>query len=158
MAKSLVIVESPAKVKTIKKFLGENFEVAACMGHVRGLPSRPNSVDINNDFEPHYEILEQSAKNVKQIKKMVPSCKNIYLATDLDREGEAIAWHLLEALGLNNNKKKKKQVDIRRITFHEITASAIEEAMKHPRKISMSLVDAQQARAVLDYLYGFNDL
>ena len=155
MGKSIVIVESPTKVKTINKFLGKDFQVLACMGHVRGLPSRPGSVDINNDLEPHYEIIPQSIKYVDQIKKAVSNCENLYLATDLDREGEAIAWHLLEVLGLNSNKRRGKPA-IKRITFHEITKPAIEEAMKHPRKISMSLVDAQQARVVLDYLFGFN--
>ena len=155
MAKSLLIVESPTKVKTITKFLGKGFQVMACMGHVRGLPSRSGSVDINNDLEPHYEVIPQSAKYINQIKKAVSGCENLYLATDLDREGEAIAWHLLESLGLNDNKKKRKPA-IKRITFHEITGQALEEAIKHPRRISISLVDAQQARVVLDYLYGFN--
>ncbi len=155
MGKSLVIVESPTKVKTIKKYLGENFEVMACMGHVRGLPSRSGSVDVKNDFETHYETLPKSSKHLRQIKKAVPSFEKIYLATDLDREGEAIAWHLLQALDLER-KNKKNVPEIKRITFHEITRSAIEEAMKHPREISESLVDAQQARVVMDYLYGFN--
>lgn len=153
MDKSLVIVESPTKVKTIKKYLGKDFEVMACMGHVRGLPSRSGSVEINNDFEPHYEILPKSSKHLKQIKKVIPECERLYLATDLDREGEAIAWHLVEALGLN--KKSKKPLDIRRITFHEITKPALDEAMKQPRTIAKPLVDAQQARVVMDYLYGF---
>ncbi|MBN2468908.1 MAG: DNA topoisomerase I, partial [Deltaproteobacteria bacterium] len=142
MSKSLVIVESPTKVKTIKKFLGNDFEVAACMGHVRGLPSRPGSVDIQNGFEPHYEILPHSAKNLKEIKNRLSHCDKIYLATDLDREGEAIAWHLVESLGLNDRKKK---VEVKRITFHEITSPAIHEAISHPKKISTSLVNAQQA-------------
>jgi len=155
MAKSIVIVESPTKVKTITKFLGKGFQVMACMGHVRGLPSRSGSVDLKNNLEPHYEIIPHSAKHVTNIKKAMPNCEELYLATDLDREGEAIAWHLLEALALNSNKKKKKPA-IKRITFNEITEQAIAEAMKHPRRVSLSLVDAQQARAVLDYLYGFN--
>ena len=151
MAQSLLIVESPTKVKTINKFLGKDFQVMACMGHVRGLPSRSGSVDVNNDFDPHYEINPKSIKYLSHIKKVLNEVKEIYLATDLDREGEAIAWHLVEALGLN-----KKKVTLKRITFHEITESAVAEAMKHPRKISMPLVDAQQGRAVLDYLFGFN--
>ena len=155
MAKSLVIVESPTKVKTIKKYLGEGFEVVACMGHVRGLPSRSGSVDVKKDFDPLYEVLPKSSKHLKQIKKVLPTCDKIYLATDLDREGEAIAWHLLQALNLDK-KGKKKGPEIKRITFHEITKPAIEEAMKHPRNISQPLVDAQQARVVMDYLYGFN--
>ncbi len=155
MAESLLIVESPTKVKTIKKFLGEKFQVMACMGHVRGLPSRSGSVDITNDFTPHYEIIAQSARNLTLIKKALIGIKEIYLATDLDREGEAIAWHLVEALGLNKEGKKKK-IALKRITFHEITEPAITEAMKHPRNVSLPLVDAQQGRAVLDYLFGFN--
>ena len=108
MAESLLIVESPTKVKTINKFLGEKFQVMACMGHVRGLPSRSGSVDIMNDFTPHYEIIAQSAKHLTLIKKALNGVKEIYLATDLDREGEAIAWHLVEALGLNKEGKRKK--------------------------------------------------
>lgn len=155
MAESLLIVESPTKVKTINKFLGEKFQVMACMGHVRGLPSRSGSVDIPNDFTPHYEIIAQSAKHLTLIKKALNGVKEVYLATDLDREGEAIAWHLVEALGLNKEGKKKK-IALKRITFHEITETSITEAMKHPRNVSMPLVDAQQGRAVLDYLFGFN--
>jgi len=155
MAESLLIVESPTKVKTINKFLGEKFQVMACMGHVRGLPSRSGSVDIHNDFTPHYEIIAQSARHLTLIKKALNNVKEIYLATDLDREGEAIAWHLVEALGLNKEGKKNK-IALKRITFHEITEPAITEALKHPRNISLPLVDAQQGRAVLDYLFGFN--
>jgi len=154
MGKSLVIVESPTKVKTIKKYLGTDYDVMACMGHVRGLPSKSGSVDVKNDFEPHYETLPKSTKHLKQIKKAIPSTDQVYLATDLDREGEAIAWHLLQALGLE--KRSKKSPEVKRITFHEITKPAIEEAISHPRNISKSLVDAQQARVVTDYLYGFN--
>ncbi|HQO77456.1 MAG TPA: type I DNA topoisomerase, partial [Thermodesulfobacteriota bacterium] len=155
MAKSLVIVESPAKVKTIKKFLGKDYEVMACMGHVRGLPSRSGSVEVKNDFEPRYEVLPKSSKHLKQIKKTLPACDRIFLATDLDREGEAIAWHLIEALDLNK-KSKRNQLEIKRITFHEITKPALDEALKQPRSISQPLVDAQQARVVMDYLYGFS--
>ena len=155
MAESLLIVESPTKVKTINKFLGEKFQVMACMGHVRGLPSRSGSVDIHNDFTPHYEIIAQSARHLTLIKKALNNVKEIYLATDLDREGEAIAWHLVEALGLDKEGKKKK-IALKRITFHEITEPAITEALKHPRNVSLPLVDAQQGRAVLDYLFGFN--
>jgi len=155
MANSLVIVESPTKVKTINKFLGKDFQIMACMGHVRGLPSRPGSVDVNNDFTPHYEILPKTLKYLNQIKKALEKVKEVYLATDLDREGEAIAWHLVEALNLNEEEKKRK-IAIKRIVFHEITESAITEALKHPRKISLPLVDAQQGRVVLDYLFGFN--
>jgi DNA topoisomerase-1 len=161
MAKSLVIVESPAKANTIEKFLGKDFLVMASMGHVRALPSKPGSVDIENDFEPKYQVLPQRKKDISRIKKAVKNCENIYLATDLDREGEAIAWHLLEILGLNNGKAQKKgdvspSVSVKRITFYEITKEAVQNAIKNPRDIIQYLVNAQQARVVLDYLFGFN--
>ena len=162
MAKSLVIVESPTKAKTISRFLGSDFEVHACLGHIRALPSKQGSVDIENDFEPKYEILPQSKKYLKEIAKSLKHCSNIYLATDLDREGEAIAWHLLSALKLTSDADgdsaggKTKNYVIQRITFHEITKDAINEALKTPRSIFKTLVDAQQARVVLDYLFGFN--
>jgi len=160
MAKALVIVESPAKAKTISQFLGKEFEVHACLGHVRALPSKQGSVDIENDFEPNYEILPQSKKYLKQIADSLKRCDTVYLATDLDREGEAIAWHLLAALKLENGTSARATGShgkkIMRITFHEITREAIDEALKNPRSISQNLVDAQQARVVLDYLVGFN--
>ena len=161
MAKSLVIVESPAKANTIKKFLGKDFLVMASMGHVRALPSKTGSVDIENDFEPQYQVLPQRKKDISQIKKALKNCENIYLATDLDREGEAIAWHLLEILGLNDGKAKKKGgispfPSVKRITFYEITKEAVQNAVKNPRDIIQYLVNAQQARVILDYLFGFN--
>jgi len=162
MTKSLVIVESPTKAKTISRFLGKDFEVHACLGHIRALPSKQGSVDIEHDFEPKYEILPQSKKYLKEISKSLKHCTTIYLATDLDREGEAIAWHLLSALKLtadatgDSATAKNKSYEIQRITFHEITKDAIDEALKNPRSIYKTLVDAQQARVVLDYLFGFN--
>ncbi len=153
MAKSLVIVESPAKAKTIEKFLGKGYKVLASYGHVRALPSKQGSVDTANNFEPKYHILPDSAKHISLLKKEAAKCDELILATDLDREGEAIAWHLLEALGINENGTKP---EVKRVTFHEITESAITEAMAHPRQIARNLVDAQQARSVLDYLVGFN--
>ena len=162
MSKSLVIVESPTKAKTISRFLGKDFEVHACLGHIRALPSKQGSVDIENDFEPKYEVMPQSKKYLKEISKSLKNCSTIYLATDLDREGEAIAWHLLSALNLTVDEAagsatvKNKSYAIQRITFHEITKDAIEEALKNPRSIFKTLVDAQQARVVLDYLFGFN--
>ncbi|MDY7033641.1 MAG: type I DNA topoisomerase [Thermodesulfobacteriota bacterium] len=161
MSKSLVIVESPAKANTIKKFLGKDFMVMASMGHIRALPSKSGSIDVENDFEPKYHILPQRKKDLSQIKKALEKCDALYLATDIDREGEAIAWHLLEALDLNHRKSHKKRdkrppLSIKRITFYEITKEAILNAIKNPRDIIQYLVNAQQARAVLDYLYGFN--
>jgi DNA topoisomerase-1 len=153
MAKSLVIVESPAKAKTIEKFLGKGYKVLASYGHVRALPSKQGSVDTANNFEPKYHILPDSAKHVSALKKEAAKCEELILATDLDREGEAIAWHLLEALGIDENSKKPV---VKRVTFHEITETAITEAVANPRHIARDLVDAQQARSVLDYLVGFN--
>jgi DNA topoisomerase-1 len=153
MAQSLVIVESPAKAKTIEKFLGKGYKVLASYGHVRALPSKQGSVDIDDDFKPKYHILPDSAKHISLLKKEVAKSDELILATDLDREGEAIAWHLLEALGIDESADKPV---VKRVTFHEITQNAISEAMAHPRHIDRDFVDAQQARAVLDYLVGFN--
>ncbi len=153
MAKTLVIVESPAKAKTIEKFLGPGYKVLASYGHVRALPSKQGSVDIDNDFEPLYHVLPDSAKHISALKKELKGSTELILATDPDREGEAIAWHLLEALGVNPDKGKPK---VRRVTFHEITKGAIQEALSEPGEISRELVDAQQARSILDYLVGFN--
>jgi DNA topoisomerase-1 len=157
---SLIVVESPTKAKTLSQFLGKHYQVLACLGHVRALPSKSGSVDIKNDFEPRYEILDQSRKYLEKIEKALRKCETLYLATDMDREGEAISWHLSAALQLSNGSarqtKKGKALSVRRIVFHEITKEAIEEALKDPREISPHLVDAQQARVVLDYLYGFN--
>ncbi|MEA3543608.1 MAG: type I DNA topoisomerase, partial [Thermodesulfobacteriota bacterium] len=153
MAQSLVIVESPAKAKTIEKFLGKGYKVLASYGHVRALPSKQGSVDTANNFRPNYQVLADSAKHISVLKKEVAKSDELILATDLDREGEAIAWHLLEALGI---KEKAKKPVVKRVTFQEITQKAITEAMAHPRSIALDMVDAQQARSVLDYLVGFN--
>ena len=153
MAQSLVIVESPAKAKTIEKFLGKGYKVLASYGHVRALPSKQGSVDIDDNFKPKYHILPDSAKHISLLKKEVAKSDELILATDLDREGEAIAWHLLEALGVDENAGKPV---VKRVTFQEITQAAISEAMAHPRTIDRDFVDAQQARSVLDYLVGFN--
>ncbi len=151
MPKNLIIVESPAKVKTIMKFLDKDYDVVSSYGHVRALPSKTGSVDIENDFAPLYQVLPDKKKVIAEIKKHLKGVTTIYLATDMDREGEAIAWHLYEVLGL-----KKKKVDIKRIAFSEITKKAVIEAIQNPRDISADLVDAQKARVVLDYLVGFN--
>ncbi|MBD3181081.1 type I DNA topoisomerase [Candidatus Poribacteria bacterium] len=148
MPKSLIVVESPTKVKTITKFLGSNYTVKASGGHVRDLPQKKLSVDIENGFKPDYVIIDSKKKYVKQIKEAAKKASNIFLATDPDREGEAIGWHL--AHELKNIKKP-----IKRITFNEITRDAVQEAIKKPGKIDQKLVDAQQARRVLDRLVGY---
>jgi DNA topoisomerase I len=153
MPKHLVIVESPAKAKTIEKFLGKDYTVLASFGHVRALPSKQGSVDLEHDFEPKYAVLPESKKHIDAIKKELKGTDVLLLATDPDREGEAISWHLLAALGLD---KKKPGIDIKRVVFHEITKDAIVHAVENPRDIALDLVDAQQARSVLDYLVGFN--
>jgi DNA topoisomerase-1 len=153
MAHNLVIVESPAKAKTIEKFLGPDYKVLASFGHVRALPSKQGSVDIAQDFEPKYEVLPESKKHIDAIKRELKDADALLLATDPDREGEAISWHLLAALGLD---KRKTPLPVRRVVFHEITKDAIVTAVQNPRDISQEMVDAQQARSVLDYLVGFN--
>lgn len=152
MAHQLVIVESPAKAKTIEKFLGAEYRVLASFGHVRALPSKQGSVDTANDFEPKYHVLPESKKHIDAIKKELKGADRLLLATDPDREGEAISWHLLAALGLD----KKPKIPIQRVVFHEITKDAIIHAVQNPRDIAIDLVDAQQARSILDYLVGFN--
>ncbi len=151
MPTNLVIVESPAKAKTIKRFLGKDFIVEASMGHIRDLPKSGVGVDIEHGFEPTYEVTKEKATVVKKLKALYKDADTLWIATDEDREGEAIGWHLLEALKV----KKADQKNIRRIVFHEITESAIKEAVEHPRGIDMNLVDAQQARRILDRLVGY---
>ncbi len=153
MAKHLVIVESPAKAKTIKKYLGRDYEVLASYGHVRDLRPKEGAVDPEHDFAMTYEVIEKNKKHVDAIAKALKKADVLLLATDPDREGEAIAWHLYEILkerGLLKNKK------VGRVVFHEITRRAIQEAVEHPRELSTELVNAQQARRALDYLVGFN--
>jgi len=148
MAESLVIVESPAKAKTIEKFLGKGFLVKSSYGHIRDLSKKKIGVDIENNFKPDYEIDPAKKKQVAELKKFVASSKNVWIATDEDREGEAIAWHLAEVLNLNVN-------EANRISFNEITKEAIQKAINNPRTININLVDAQQARRILDRLVGF---
>ena len=150
MAKYLVIVESPAKVKTIKKFLGPNYEVAASNGHVRDLPKSQLGIDVEHDYEPKYITIRGKGDILANLRKEVKKAETLYLATDPDREGEAISWHLTNALNLEKNGKK-----IYRITFNEITKNAVKESLKHPREIDMGLVDAQQARRELDRMVGY---
>lgn len=153
MSQHLVIVESPAKARTIEKFLGKGYKVLASFGHVRALPSKQGSVDIAHDFEPKYAVLPESKKHLDAIRKELKQIDALLLATDPDREGEAISWHLLAALGLD---KKTPGFAVKRVVFHEITRDAIVAAVQNPRHISGDLVDAQQARSILDYLVGFN--
>src|SRR3990167_4414627 len=148
---NLVIVESPAKARTISKFLGHEYSVQASFGHVRDLPRTVLGVDVENNFEPKYVIPPKAKKTIAALKKLLSKSEKIIMATDEDREGEAISWHLVQALGLEDS--KRKTVD--RIVFHEITKGAIEKALEHPRTIDMNLVDAQQARRVLDRRVGY---
>ena len=153
MAKNIVIVESPAKANTIKKYLGQDFTVLASYGHIRDLLPKTGAVEPEHGFVMHYVAIEKNAKYITAIAKGLKQADALYLATDPDREGEAIAWHVCE---LMREKKALKNQPIRRIVFHEITKSAVTAAVTHPRDISMELVDAQQARRALDYLVGFN--
>ena len=160
MSKGLVIVESPAKAKTIQKYLGKGFTVEASLGHVKDLPKSTLGVDIDNEFETEYIVIPGKEKVLTRLKKLAESAESIYLAPDPDREGEAIAAHLAEELGGNGAKKKKKKaaedaLRIQRVTFNEITQRAVREAFDHPRQIDQHLVDAQQARRVLDRLVGY---
>jgi DNA topoisomerase-1 len=148
MAKNLLIVESPAKAKTIEKILGDEFEVKSCYGHIRDLEKEEMGIDIKNNYSPRYIVPEDKAKVVKELKSVAKKSEEIWLATDEDREGEAISWHLCEVLGLDPRTTK-------RIVFHEITKPAIRKAVQNPRTVDMNLVDAQQARRILDRIVGF---
>ena len=148
MSKNLLIVESPAKAKTIEKILGEEFEVRSCYGHIRDLEKNDMGIDLKNKFAPRYMVPSEKEKVVKELKSMTKKAKEVWLASDEDREGESISWHLAEVLGLDPKKTK-------RIVFHEITAPAIKKAVDNPRLINMDLVDAQQARRILDRIVGF---
>lgn len=152
MASNLVIVESPAKVKTIKKFLGSSYEVDASGGHVRDFPKSQFGIDVENDFEPKYITIRGKGEVLARLRKEVKKADKIYLATDPDREGEAISWHLLKALKLDEVKDKK----VYRISFNEITKNAVKTSLKEPRAIDMNLVDAQQARRMLDRMVGYS--
>ena len=144
----LVIVESPAKAKNIKGYLGRGYDVIASMGHVRDLPAARLSVDIANDFEPKYAVIKGKENFVKDLKKKADNADYVYLATDPDREGEAISWHLATLLGLDLKDKN-------RVTFNEITKNGVKNGMDAPRQIDIDLVDAQQARRILDRLIGY---
>jgi DNA topoisomerase-1 len=150
---NLVIVESPAKAKTIKKYLGKDFEVLASYGHVRDLVPKEGAVDPADGFRMSYQVIDRNERHVQAIAKHLKHADTLYLATDPDREGEAISWHLYELL---RNRKALNGKAVRRVVFHEITKKAIQEAIARPRELSMDLVNAQQARRALDYLVGFN--
>ncbi|MCS3904507.1 DNA topoisomerase-1 [Methylohalomonas lacus] len=153
MSKSLVIVESPAKAKTLSRYLGKDYEILASYGHVRDLLPKSGAVDTEHQFEMKYQVIDKNKKHVDAIVKALKKADDLYLATDPDREGEAISWHLYELL------KEKGAIDdknVHRVVFHEVTKSAIQDAIAHPRKLSTDLIDAQQARRALDYLVGFN--
>ncbi len=153
--KKLIIVESPTKAKTITKFLGKEYIVRSSFGHLRDLPKSKLGVDTENDFEPEYVISDKSKKQVAELKKYTKECDEIILASDEDREGEAIAWHLAQILNLEGFGNGKSEKKYKRIVFHEITKTAIEEALENPRKIDISLVNAQQGRRILDRLVGY---
>jgi len=148
MIDKLVIVESPAKANTIKKFLGGNSKVVASMGHIRDLPKSKLGVDIEHDFEPEYINIRGKASLINSLKKDAKEAKNVYLATDPDREGEAIAWHLAYILGLDPK-------TVYRVTFNEITKNAVKNGISNPRTIDLNLTDAQQARRVMDRIVGY---
>lgn len=148
MSKYLVIVESPAKAKTIEKFLGRNYKVKASIGHVRDLPKSKMGIEIENDFEPAYITIRGKGPVIKELRTAAKKADKIFLATDPDREGEAIAWHLAFLLKIDPE-------EACRVSFHEITKDAIKSAIKTPRKIDLNLVDAQQARRILDRLVGY---
>jgi len=147
MAKSLVIVESPAKAKTIAQYLGPEFDVRPSVGHIADLPSKGLAVDVENGFKPTYELTDRGKTVVRELRAALKSADALYLATDEDREGEAISWHLLEQL--------KPRVPFFRMVFHEINAKSIKAAVEAPRKIDYGLVDAAEARRILDRLYGY---
>ena len=153
---NLVIVESPTKAKTISRFLGSEFKVESSFGHVRDLPAYKLGVDVEKNFEPQYVTPRRAQPNIKKLKELVKNASKLILATDEDREGEAIAWHLTQALGLGDSKSQSQHPETtERIVFHEITKRAIEEALEHPRAINENLVDAQQTRRILDRLVGY---
>src|SRR5512145_2065516 len=153
MAKSLIIVESPTKAKTITKYLGRGYAVMASVGHVKDLPTSKLGVDLEHDFEPQYVTIKGKSKVLAEIKKKAEAVDKVYLAPDPDREGEAIAWHIAQEL--NGKNRKKKDGKVFRVLFNEITESAIRRALQSPGQIDMKLVQAQQARRILDRIVGY---
>ena len=153
MSTNLVIVESPAKAKTIKKYLGPDYEVMASYGHVRDLVPKDGAVDTEHDFAMKYQLIDKNEKHVRTIMSALKKAETLYLATDPDREGEAIAWHLCEHLAEKGALKNKP---VKRVVFYEITKGEVAKAIQNPRGVASDLVNAQQARRALDYLVGFN--
>ncbi|MEY2610433.1 MAG: topoisomerase, partial [Actinomycetota bacterium] len=151
MSKPLVIVESPAKAKTIASFLGSEYDVRASVGHVADLPSKGLAVDVDNHFKAYYELTERGAKVVKELRQLVKQASALYLATDEDREGEAISWHLYE----NLKSALKTGTPVHRVVFHEITKAAIDQAFASPRELDFGLIDAAETRRILDRLFGY---
>ena len=143
----LIIVESPSKAKTLKKFLGDEYSILASVGHIRDLPKKELGVDIENGFKPKYVASQDKTKVISQLKSELKNADTLYIATDPDREGEAIAWHLVEIL--------KPSIPVNRLVFHEITKTAIQDSFTHTRDINQSLVGAQEARRILDRLWGY---
>jgi len=152
---NLVLVESPTKARTLQRFLGDQYQIEATMGHIRDLPKSDFGVDVSRDFEPNYVIPRDKRKIVNTLKKVAKDVQNLYLATDPDREGEAIAWHIVQIIGNQKSDIRHPTSEIRRVVFHEITEDAIKEAFQHPKQINLQLVDAQQARRILDRLVGY---
>src|SRR3990167_2163923 len=155
----LLIVESPSKAKTIEKYLGKDFRVVASVGHIRDLPkSNKSAIDIPAGFVPHYEVVKGKEKIISEIKSLAKKADEVLLATDPDREGEAIAWHVAEACGFGHGEQKSNHNNpkTKRIVFYEITKEAVEEALEHPREIDTNLREAQEARRVLDRLVGYD--
>ncbi len=147
MTKALIIVESPTKIKTLKKFLGANYLIESSVGHVRDLPKKGFGIDVEHDFEPHYEVLPDKKEVIERLKKAAKQVDMVYLSPDPDREGEAIAWHIASIL--------PKGTKFKRVTFNAITKDVVQEALRNPREIDQSLVDAQQARRLLDRIVGY---
>ena len=143
----LIIVESPSKAKTLKKFLGDEYSILASVGHIRDLPKKELGVDIENGFKPKYVASQDKTKVISQLKSELKNADTLYIATDPDREGEAIAWHIIEIL--------KPSIPVNRLVFHEITKTAIQDSFTHTRDIDQSLVGAQEARRILDRLWGY---
>src|SRR5580698_9616810 len=155
MAKSLVIVESPGKVKSINKYLGKNYIVKASLGHIKDLPKRDLAVDVENGFRPKYEVIEGKKKLMQELRDAAKKVDNIYLAADPDREGEAICWHLQEELKGKKGDGANGKPKFFRVMFNEITKKSVEKAFEKPAQVNINLVDAQQARRVLDRLVGY---
>src|SRR3989338_2321280 len=150
MGMKLVIVESPTKAKTLSKFLGKDYVVYASMGHIRDLPKKELGVDVEKDFEPKYINAPKASKVIRELKSKAKEATEVFLATDPDREGEAIAWHVLHIIS-----EKGVKLNVKRVVFHEITKEAVDEAFAHVRELDVNLVDSQQARRVLDRLVGY---